>query len=190
MTRPDMSKKIMQVALELIVENGFHGVTIAMIADQAEVGVGSIYLYFKSKDDLICKTHAYLREQMLAALATGYPEGRPIRERFLYGGIRLVNYFIISPMEFRFFEQFYNSPYGVAYRHDKIFNKEGQDILSKLFDEGRQQQIIKDLPQQILVALALGPLINICRNHILQYFELDELVITRTIEACWDAVRQ
>lgn len=183
-----MSKKIIRATLELIAENGFHGVTIAMIAEQARVGVGSIYLYFESKDDLIRRTYACLEGQMLASVMAGYPEERPLRERFLYVGLKLVNYFIASPMEFRFIEQFHISPYGVAYRLDRIFDKEKLDILTELFDEGRQQQILKDLPQHILIALALGPLIVICSNHILQYVELDKTTIPRTIEACWDAV--
>jgi AcrR family transcriptional regulator len=190
MAMSDMRKKIISATLDLIVENGFQGATIAMIADQARVAVGSIYLYFKSKDDLICKTHAYLEGQMLASVMADYPEGRPIRERFLHVGLKLVNYFIASPMELLFIEQFHNSPYGVACRRDRIFNKEGKDIIRELFDEGLQQQILKELPQQILITLTFGPLIGICRNHILHYIELDEPIITRTIEACWDAIRR
>jgi len=36
-------------ALELIAEHGFHGVPAASIADQAGVGVGTIYRYFENK---------------------------------------------------------------------------------------------------------------------------------------------
>jgi hypothetical protein len=90
-------------------------------------------------------------------------------------------------MEFRFIEQFYNSPYGVTSRRERI--NDNKDIISRIFEEGQQQQIIKNLPLPVLKSLTFGPLIDICRNHILQYFELDSPTITGTVESCWDAIR-
>ena len=190
MSKNEKREEIVQAALEIIAENGFHGAPMAMIAERASVAVGTIYLYFESKDDLIIRTYDCLEGQMLASVMTHYPELRSIRERFLHVGHQLVNYFLVSPMKFRFVEQFHNSPYGVARHRDRILNKKGNNIIIELFMEGRQQQIIKDLPLSILDALTFGPLIEICRNHIFQFHELDEPIITRTLEACWDAVRR
>jgi AcrR family transcriptional regulator len=41
--------------MELIALNGFHGAPMAMIAKQAKVAAGSIYRFFKSKDDLMLR---------------------------------------------------------------------------------------------------------------------------------------
>jgi AcrR family transcriptional regulator len=190
MSKKDKREEIVQAALEIIAENGFHGAPMVMIAERARVAVGTIYLYFGSKDDLIIETYDCLEGQMLASVMTHYPEIRSIRERFLHVGHHLVNYFLDSPMKFRFVEQFHNSPYGVVRHRDRILNKKSNNIIIELFEEGRRQQIIKDLPLSILEALTFGPLIEICRNHIFQFYELDESIITRTVEACWDAVRR
>jgi len=190
MSKPEKRNEIIGAALELIAEHGFHGAPMAMIAKKAKVAAGTIYLFFESKDDLITETFACMEGHMLMSVMSHYPEGRPIRERFLHVCKKLVNYFLVSPMEFRFIEQFYNSPYGVACRRDRLLGKKDKHIITDLFEEGRQQQIIKNLPQPILIALTFGPLIEICRNHILEYFELDEFIIDQTVEACWDAVRR
>lgn len=190
MSKNDKREKIVQAALELIAENGFHGTPMVMIAERARVAIGTIYLYFENKDGLIIETYDCLDRQMLASIMTHYPELRSIRERFMHAGHQLVNYFLVSPTKFRFVEQFHNSPYGVTRHRDRILNKTGNNIIIELFDEGRQQQIIKELPLSILYALTFGPLIEICRNHIFQSYELDEPIITRTVEACWDAVRR
>jgi len=50
MARRDKRDDIVQAALELIAENGFHGAPMAMIADRAGVGAGTIYRYFENKD--------------------------------------------------------------------------------------------------------------------------------------------
>jgi AcrR family transcriptional regulator len=190
MAKSEKRDEIIAAALELIAEHVFLGAPMSMIAKKARVSAGTIYRFFDCKDDLITETFACLERQMLASVMAHYPEGRPIRERFLHVSKKLVNYFLMSPMEFRFIEQFYNSPYGVACRLDRILGKKDKHIITELFEEGLQQQIIKDMPQPILIALTFGPLIDICRNHILHYFKLDEPIINRTVEACWDAVRR
>lgn len=45
-------KQIKQAALRLFSEKGFHHTTITQIADAAELGKGTIYWYWKSKEDL------------------------------------------------------------------------------------------------------------------------------------------
>lgn len=190
MSTMDKRDEIVRAALELIAEHGFHGAPMAIIAKRAEVGAGTIYRYFESKDVLIREIYACLEGQILRAIKEKYPEDRPIRERYLHIGQRLIGYFLASPLEFRFIEQFHNSPYGVDCRREKVFGKKDKDLVTQLFEEGQQQQIIKDLPLLILFALSFGPLVDACRDHILQFIELDDALITRIVEANWDAIRR
>ena len=164
MERGDKREAVMRAAMELVGVNGFHGSPMSMIAERAGVAVGTIYLYFESKDLLIRETYGCLEGQIMASVKAEYPVGRPIRERFLHVWQRLVNYFLVSPLEFRFIEQFHNSPYGVASRRDKILGKKDKDIITGLFEQGREQQIIKELPLLVLFALTFGPLVDLCRD--------------------------
>ncbi|HEX9078748.1 MAG TPA: TetR/AcrR family transcriptional regulator, partial [Desulfuromonadaceae bacterium] len=66
----------------------------------------------------------------------------------------------------------------------------GCNAFKELFEQGLTQQVLKDLPLAILFDLAFGPLVTVARDHILGFIQLDEQLITRTIEACWDAVRR
>ena len=183
----DKREDIIYTAMELIAMQGFHSAPMAMIAEKAKVAVGTIYCYFRSKDNLIHATYSCLEERMTASIMEHYSERWPIPERYHHICRELVNFFLLMPMEFRFIEQFYNSPYGVTSRCERI--NDNKDIISRIFEEGQQQQIIKNLPSPVLKALTFGPLIDICRNHILRYFELDVPTITGTVEACWDAIR-
>ncbi|MBQ4491867.1 MAG: helix-turn-helix transcriptional regulator, partial [Deltaproteobacteria bacterium] len=49
----DRRTSILEAALGLIAERGFHGTPAALIAERAGVGVGTIYRYFRDKDELI-----------------------------------------------------------------------------------------------------------------------------------------
>ena len=190
MQKNDKREEIVRAALELIAENGFHGAPMAMIAERAQVGAGTIYRYFANKDILINELYQDLEHRIYPVILEGYAVSMPIRARFIHLGTALLRYFIENPLDFRYLEQFHNSPYGVVYRRDKILGeKEGCDIFRELFEEGISQQVMKNLPLVILFSLSFGPLHNVARDHILNFVSLDEQLITRTIEACWDGIR-
>jgi len=182
---------IMRATLELIATHGFHGAPMAMISNQAGVAVGSIYRYFENKDVLITELYRELEVRLYLYLQEGYAPEKPIRDRFLHLGTKLLCYFIENPLDFRYQEQFYNSPYGVAVRRDKILgNKGNSNLFRELFEKGMTQHVMKDLPLVLLFDLAFGPLKAIARDHILGFIILDEALIFQTVEACWDAVRR
>ena len=191
MTKPDKRDEIVRSTLELIAERGYHGAPMAMIAERAGVGAGTIYRYFENKDVLIHELYSNLENKIYPFILDGYPDDAPIRVRFLHLWTALLRYFIEHPLHYRYLEQFHNSPYGVAFRRDKILGKAcGCDAFRELFEQGAVQQVVKDLPLVILFALSFGPLLAVARDHILGFVELDEPLINRTIEACWDAVKR
>ena len=190
MEKNDKRYAIIRSTLELVAEQGFHGSPMALVAERAGVAAGTIYRYFESKDVLINEVHRYLMERFFAAVMEGYPEGAEVRDRFIHTGKILVRHCIESPQEFRFFEQFNNSPYGVAHRREKLFGRNNRDVITELFDEALAKGIVKDLPLPVLFALAFGPLLDICRDHILHFVELDDELISSCVEACWEALRR
>ena len=190
MSKNDKREEIIRAALELIAENGFHGAPMAMIAEKAGVGAGTIYRYFENKDVLINELYRGLEERLYAVIMDGYSPEKPARERFIHLGTAILRYCISNPLDFRYLEQFHNSPYGVEFRRDKILGKTGnKDIYRELFKEGVAQQVVKDLPMMVLFALAFGPLITVARDHILGFVFLDETLISQTISACWDGLK-
>lgn len=190
MVKPDKRDEIVRAALELIAEQGFHGSPMAELAKRAGVGTGTIYRYFANKDVLIAELYRELEERITPALLADYRDDGPVRERFLHLGTALLQYFIDHPLDFRYLEQFHNSPYGVECRRAKLLGQTGKgDIFRELFTGGIAAGEIKDLPLPVLFSLAFGPLISVVRDHVLGFVALDERLIARTIAACWDAVR-
>jgi TetR/AcrR family transcriptional regulator, repressor of fatR-cypB operon len=191
MSKPEKRDEIIRAALELIAEHGFHGAPMAMIAERAGVGAGTIYRYFENKDVLITELYRELEERLYTVITEGYATEKPFRERFLHLGTALLRFFIRNPLDFRYLEQFHNSPYGTELRRDKIMGKKGGcDVFRELFEDGASQQVMKDLPLTILFALAFGPLLAVARDHILGFISLDDALISRTVEACWDGIRR
>lgn len=193
MSKEDKREAILQATLELVAEKGFHDAPCSLIAERAGVAAGTIYRYFENKDVLINELYQGLEAKINAALLEGYTLEMPFRERFIHLVGGLLRFFITHPEEFRYIEQFHNSPYGVAFRRDRMLGQaenEGCGIYCDLFKQGVAQQVIKDLPLVLLFDLAFGPTISVARNHILGFIQLDDELIRLLAEACWDAMKR
>ena len=61
----DKRKKIIQAATKVFARHGFYHSKVSEIAKEAEVADGTIYLYFKNKDDLLISIFEESMDQML-----------------------------------------------------------------------------------------------------------------------------
>ncbi|PTM56814.1 TetR/AcrR family transcriptional regulator [Desmospora activa] len=83
---------ILECAMKLFAEKGFHHTTIQEIADKSGVSKGSVYIYFRSKNDLILSivehNFSMIQEQMEAWNQTGLPaREKMMRKLNVYLGI-------------------------------------------------------------------------------------------------------
>ena len=191
MSKPDKRQEIMHAALDLLAEQGFHGAPMAQIASHAGVAAGTIYCYFESRDVLIRELYHDIEGRINAQIEEGAAASIPIRHRFNLVCSVLLNYFIDHPLEFRYVEQFHNSPYGTEHRRDKLLGRNGEaQPCRDLFLLGISEGVIKDLPLVVLYAMTFGPLVIQARDHILGFVVLDKTLIERNIDACWDGVKR
>lgn len=56
--------RILEAACKVFAEMGFHQSTISLIAKEAGVADGTIYLYFKNKDDILVQFYEYKTKQV------------------------------------------------------------------------------------------------------------------------------
>jgi AcrR family transcriptional regulator len=190
MERGDKREAIVGAMLGVVAEYGFHGAPMSLVAERAGVGAGTIYRYFADKDAVIAACYQDLERRFYAGVTQGYPEGRPVRERFLHVATASMRHFLKETQDLRFLQQFHDSPYGAEVRRERLFGQGDKDLLRELFEEGRSQQILKDLPLPILFGLAFGPLAHVCRDHALGFLKFDSRLIGETAQACWDALKR
>lgn len=187
----DKRENIVNAALELIAEHGFHGTSIAMVATRAGVGAGTIYRYFENKDVLITELFWELEDRIYLVISEGYSLETSISVRFFHVGKVLLQYFIDNPVQFKYLEQFFNSPYGEAIRRDRILGMKGERCVYRfLFEDGISTHEMKDFPLVVLFGLTFGPLFAVARDHVLGFIELNESLIEIIVNACWDSVKQ
>lgn len=179
---------ILKAALDVFAENGFHASPTSQIAKQAGVGVGTLYRYFESKDALIEALHSCIDARIRPITNDSIDSSQPIRENVLRCLRMLAEFLIDNPAEFRFIQMYYNSPYGVAKKRSQ--ENACDKPLYQLLQRGIEQQVIKDLPFEVIFALLFGPIMMLIRDHLTGYFELTEEMIEATLDACWDALKR
>jgi AcrR family transcriptional regulator len=190
MAKQNKRDNIILAAMALIAEQGFHGASMSMIAEKAGVGIGTIYRYFESRDALIRTMYKEKEERLVTFLLAGYSHDRPVRECFFHIGTGVIDYFMRNPIDFKYTEQFHNSPYGVEARRDRIFaSADKPDIFIDLYERGTVQQVIRDLPLAVFFNLAFAPIIWTLRDHVLGFINLDASLSRKLVESCWDSVK-
>lgn len=60
----DKYHRILEAAVRIFAKQGFHQSTVAQIAKEAGVADGTIYLYFKNKDDILVQFFSYRTKQV------------------------------------------------------------------------------------------------------------------------------
>src|SRR5690606_6336556 len=53
MKKNDKYYSILEAAKKVFAQEGYHGASISKIAKEADIGDGTVYLYFKNKEDIL-----------------------------------------------------------------------------------------------------------------------------------------
>ncbi|MCW8859039.1 MAG: TetR/AcrR family transcriptional regulator [Deltaproteobacteria bacterium] len=184
-------KIIMQAALELFAEQGFHDAPMSQLAEQAQVGVGSVYRYFKDKNELIEKLYFEVDEALQMAIIKNVDQTLSTRQQFLQLITNLIHFLRDHPHEFKFLEQYYHSPFGIDKKREKLLLENGanqKNPFMQLFFSDKTKAV-KTLPGPVLHALAFGPVLFLLRDAMAGLVELDDALIEHMAKGCWDAIR-
>ena len=190
-TKTSKQKAILKAALELFSEQGFHASPMAQLAERAHVGVGSIYRYFKDKDELIETLYEEVDEALQLAIINGIDPTLSTRQQFLHLIINFTHFLKDHPHEYKFLEQYYHSPYGIDKKREKLLldsSTDRQSLFAKLFLDDSNNEV-KPLSGQVLHALTFGPILFLLRDSMAGLVELNDKLITQVADGCWDAIR-
>jgi len=74
-------EQIIDAAIKVFAGKGFYNATVADVARTAGIADGTIYLYFKNKDDLLISLFETKMEKILDRFTTALPETLPAKEK-------------------------------------------------------------------------------------------------------------
>jgi len=102
-----MSKKeqIFDTMLKLIAENGIYYTPMSAVAEKGKVAVGTIYHYFKSKDELLNALYLNVQRDLAEVLLNSVSDGEDIKESFKNMWVNLYRYYIDKSDAFMFIQR-------------------------------------------------------------------------------------
>lgn len=175
---------ILEAALDRFAERGVNGVAVPDIANQAQVGTGTIYRYFQNKEALV---NALFQEEKIRFghhLAQTNDQHGPPREVFNDHWQRMVSFARENPKAFRFLELQDHLPYL-----DERSRRLEKDVLRQLAIPSRNLQqrgvFRTDIRAEIIMATVWGAFVNLMKAERAGYIELTDKDINDARDACW-----
>ena len=104
-------EKILATALTLFTERGFFGTPTSLISKEAGVATGTLFFYFRTKEELIDTLYCRIKSEAARALCQGFETEKTAQEKLRRIGSNAVAWGIQNPAKQKFMEQFAHSPF-------------------------------------------------------------------------------
>ncbi len=183
----DKKERILKAARRLFVERGLQATPMSSVAKTAGTGMGTIYNYFESKEELVNAIYLHIKAEEHEFIFHDFDPQAPIRTQFehIYG--RLIKYFFVHPYSFRFLDQFAPSPVireevreqGYAYFEQMM----------AMYRRGQEMRIIKAAPTDQLNGFVYGGISTFLRPNVEAARPLNEAMLQQQLQIAWDAVK-
>lgn len=189
-TRDEKKEKlILESALSIISKTGLAGLKMSDLAKEAKLATGTVYIYFKDKEELVRRLYLYLMRNITNALSTSLNSNDPVKLKIKRIAHNYLIDSILNPQKGVFFEQYFRSPY--YHETENILQEENQ-ILQPIYEviiEGQQQNIIKEISADMLVTMVCGMLDSLAKTAIYTEKNYSESEWEVIFSVVWDAIK-
>jgi TetR/AcrR family fatty acid metabolism transcriptional regulator len=153
----DKYQRILEAAVKVFAKQGFYQSTISQIAKEAGVADGTIYLYFKNKDDILVHFFSYKTKQVFERFRKEVEKGKTAKDKL----INLVRHHLKVFQRNRDMAVLYQAETHQTSRlaEDQIkeMSKMYLDIISEIVEMGQQDgSIRKDLYMSLVKRIIIG----------------------------------
>jgi len=184
----DKTEKILSAALQLIIERGLERTPMSMIADRAEVGMGTVYKYFKNKEDIINGIYVKLKEEEAETIFVNNSNLTDVKGTFDDYYERMIDYFLNNPLKFDFISQYAFSP---------IIKDKTQEVamsrfyhFDRLYQKGLEENMFKDIKAEHLTFFVFSAIAFWIKSTKEVGIIIDKKYKSILLQMAWDAIRK
>ncbi len=183
---PAKRDAILDAALELFVERGFHGTAVPAVAEHAKVGAGTIYRYFANKEALVNALWQKWKGEISRAVLEDFPVAAPAREQFRAFWDRMAAFALAHPRAFAFLELHHHGSYLDA--DSRAIEDQLMDFATAFIRNAQTQGDIQPLEPVMLMAIVYGAFVGVVRASWEGRLELTEAALADAEQRCWAAI--
>jgi TetR/AcrR family transcriptional regulator, repressor of fatR-cypB operon len=178
---------IYKATLTLVKERGLAGITMGDISKEASIATGTLYIYFKNKDELIRALFNECHQKLACYYFEGIDEIQSFEGRMqkLFRNIvcfKMKNFEISA-----FLEQSYHSPYVTA---DDVKKKQkAMKPLLDLIKEGIENKKLKSTEVSLVVSYMSGIMNEMVKRAYFSNKKLTDAIINEVYQMFWDGIK-
>jgi TetR/AcrR family transcriptional regulator, repressor of fatR-cypB operon len=180
-------EKIIHAAMKLFTDNGVQATPMSAIAKAADTGMGTIYNYFPTKEDLINEIYLYIKREQFKTLMLPVTE-ESIKKRFDHFYRSMILYFTKNPLQFTFMDQFQTSP--ILTGKTRKDGRETAAMFIAMIEKGQNEGIFKPIPFNELTHFLTGGVFGFIRWVLNEKIPLTPDLLDNQIRLAWDTVKQ
>lgn len=166
---------------DLVADRGFHGASMSDVARRARVAVGTAYVHYESKEELVYATYLEVKREMSAEVLSRVDLTAEPKERFVQLWVAMYRHFRQEPARAKFLSQLEESPFH-AEAHRRL-EEVGDPILEQAAASDLRELLV-DLPFEVIYAFTLGIAIKLVASEI----DLGDRQIELVAHSSWRAV--
>ncbi|OPY35744.1 MAG: transcriptional regulator BetI [Methanoregula sp. PtaU1.Bin051] len=184
----DKQEAILKTALTLFTERGFFGTPTSLISKEAGVATGTLFFYFRTKEELIDTLYRRIKGEAAAAMCRGLDKEKGVKEKLHRIGINAVAWATQNPEKMKFMEQFAHSQFVST-----TAQEEGMSrflFLKDLIREGISKGTVKDLDPDLAVSLMASSISGVVARASTAITPAErEEIIGQGLDFVWDGLK-
>ncbi len=177
---------ILKATLNLLVERGFHDTPTSLIAKEAGVATGTLFHHFKNKEELINALYLETKRKMIEVLKKDVHLAGNIEEKIKHVWKSAVQWGIMHPKEYQFFQQFANSPFISKLTRVEALNQ--FEFINDIIEEALKSDRIKNIYPEFFMDYFEG-LFTMAMNHFRKHPEkISEENMDMIFDVYWNGI--
>ena len=178
---------ILDSGLKLFAQYGFDTVPTSKVAEKANVGQGTIFRYFPTKDALILSLYKDLKADAARHIMKGISEEMAFEEQLFTCWNNIIEWNIKNQDAFRFTEQYANSPYAT-----QATKEEATSYFASFFgllEKGIKEQKIKQMPLFMIQVLIYGITNSLSKMSLYFGKKITKSDIRLSFDCFWNSIK-
>jgi len=173
--------------MRLLTERGVQATPMSAIAKAANTGMGTIYNYFATKEDLINAIYLYIKRSEIHLVENMLDESASLKARFFGFYAAVVSFNFKYPFSFAFMDQFHSSP--IITEATRKAGQQGFLPVISLVQQGQKEGIIKDMELDALLHFLAGTINTYVRWMQSKGNENSKAHLEDQLRLVWDAIK-
>ncbi len=183
----EKEKAVLEATLDLVNNRGFHDASMAKIAKLAGISVGTIYLYFENKQDMLDRLYLFIKAEMCASAFWDHdPEGE-VEEEFRKIWYHIAEYKLNHWREAMYLANCDISPIVQEEAKRKAINF--LEPFLNLCRRGQEEGILRRESLYFIYAFSINPLSYLVSIKAEGKVKLTKKQIDESYRMVWNAVR-